>query len=167
MSEIVVGTIKDLKEKGMYYMDSLDVKNQRTGFHILHGNQEQYLSFLQQWVTHNGIEHSYADFYGSHIRGEARDIIFSHCTCEQRKTLESLLHVQQDEEFIFVQLSPSIIDCLLAISYQELLFSSFYFTKEVSTIWSNYEGKFLCFTKEEKVQKKILKLAEKCGIYME
>lgn len=51
------------------------------------------------------------------------------------------------EECVYLRPDDAELRVLVALSYRELLFSTFYVPESEVTIWSNFGGEFLVFAK--------------------
>lgn len=156
--------------EGCLYIESLDI-SQNNGFTILDGSKENFLMFFTKLLEGKDETRGYIDFYFSRIKEDREEALYSQCSGPVRGILHQLfLEVRTkypNQEFVFVEMTRETLFCLLTISYEELLFSSFYFIHPTLTVWSNYNGRFLLFTKEEETKREAIILAEKCQLAVE
>lgn len=163
--------LQELKELGAVYVEELQIGQTGNSFHMLEGRKEEYYEFLNALVEKNGLDTSYGDFYYSRVEEHGREVLFMNCTMGEVRVLQELFfdakNEPQENPFLLIQLEERVLKALLEISYNELLFSSFYFPKVGCTIWSNYNGRFLVFTKEEAVSRQVEALALQYGLQFE
>lgn len=162
-------TVARLQQKNGIYIRTITQGMQQYHFNILEGTEEMHYQFLRELMEQNGAHGSYADFYYKRLDEDSKSLIKSHLKEEDSNLLKRLLQqgheTAGEEEFFIIELTPEILQLLLHLSYKELLFSTFYFTEMPCTIWSNYQGRFLIFTKEK--EEELLGNANKIGIAIE
>lgn len=67
--------------------------------------------------------------------------------------IESL---QLSAEDIFVRLNSELLEILLKLTVNEVLFSSFYFTKYPCVVWGNYGERYRVFLKDDFVMQTVM-----------
>lgn len=163
-------TWEEFHLEGGLYIESLDI-TQSNGFTILDGSKENFLMFFTKLLEGKEETRGYIDFYFSRIKEDREDALYSQCGGPVRGILHQLFGEVRakysEQEFVFVEMTRETLYCLLTISYEELLFSSFYFIHPTLTVWSNYNGRFLLFTKDEETKREACTLAEKCKLMVE
>lgn len=164
-------SLAELKAQGAIYVEDLHLGRNQFAFHVLAGSKEEYSMFFQRLIEQNGEENSYGDFYYKRVEDHGKEVLFSNSTIGEVRVMNEMFfdaHDRKDrEEFVLVQLEERVLKTLLSISYNELLFSSFYFISLGCTIWSNYNGRFLVFAKDESVSNTVEKVATECGLQFE
>lgn len=104
------------------------------------------------WMISLSKEHPlYADFYVGRITKES---LTAFKECLSNKEYAQLLNLltrckqQAEEEFLIFLPEENELELLIKMSYRGLFFSTFYMVQPAMTIWSNFDGEFLVFTKE-------------------
>ena len=164
-------SMSDLQELNGIYIRSITEGMQQYLYCILEGTKEQHYSLLNRLLETEGEHSAFADFYFKRLNPSNVELLRKHLSEEQSLLLDELIKEGQEggvkEEFLLLELTDEILRLLLHISFEELLFSSFYMTKCPCTIWSNYGGRFLVFTKEQEQIDKIMVLAKEIGMKIE
>ncbi len=127
---------------------------------ILKGDKAGYREFMSKVLSLNGKAESYADFYYQKLTGEQKEAFRNALTEEEL----AYFNGRTWRESIYFALDEELLNFLLDITMNELLFSTFYFTKYPCTVWGNYGLKFPLFFKNEQIRDRYLKLAEECGL---
>lgn len=144
-------TRKELEAAGGIYIEQVFPAMQEYKNKIVHGTYEEYEAYFLDLYRKYPV---YADFYYSKINKENIHLFKEQLVVDQIQELELLCKEGQESgqaEFVIFQPNEKQLRLLLQISYKELLFSTFYITKLPLTIWSNYDGEFVAFAKEEKI----------------
>lgn len=105
---------------------------------ILNGSIEEYHVFLRGLLRENGTQDSFADFYYSMVSEEARAMIMSVLTPEEKIIISSL----DTSDGIYYPLTEELLPVLLKLTSREILFSTFYFSKYPCTLWGNYDMQY-------------------------
>ncbi len=77
--------------------------------------------------------------------------------------MESIKDTLQGDT-IYFRLTKDIIPFITRLSTREVLFCTVYFTKYPFTIWGNYNKKFPCFYKADKVLDLYTDIAKECDV---
>lgn len=107
---------------------------------LLQKTPEEFLELLRQMISLNGAGRSYADFYWGRLSEEERGRVTSSfpqskkalwmdLTASMEIGVEDLYFSLEDDEFLLM---------LHYLTSEEILFSSFYFTRFPCTVWGNY-----------------------------
>ena len=165
-----------MKVSDLQNMDGIYIRTITEGMHdflyyIIEGTREQHYRLLAELVDLNKPQRSFADFYYKRINSSNIGLLKKHLNEEESILIDRLIqegHASgSEEEFYMVELTEKVLSLLLHISYTECLFSSFYFTKVPCTIWSNYRGRFLLFTREQEHCDLIMEMAKNIGLLVE
>ena len=73
----------------------------------------------------------------------------------ETKLVESLKLSSED---IFIRLNSELLEILLKLTSNEILFSSFYFAKYPCLVWGNYGHRYPIFFKDELAKQMIMEL---------
>ncbi|WP_300380830.1 hypothetical protein [Clostridium sp.] len=146
-------TLEDLKKQNIIYL-----KNVQEGFNkypnmILDGTEDHVNNAIRELVNKNGLENSYADFYYGKLDQESKNKVKGALNEKEIAFIESLKLMKED---IYFQLNSEILEILLKLTVNEVLFSSFYFTKYLCVVWGNYDKKYPVFFKDDSVMKIIM-----------
>lgn len=126
------------------------IENIQDGFNkypnlILEGTEEYINNAIKQLININGLENSYADFYYARLDQEGKNIVKAALDEKEIMVIESL---QLSSDKIFLGLNPELLEILLKLTANEILFSSFYFVKYPCVIWGNYGKRYPVFFKD-------------------
>lgn len=144
-------TREELEAAGGIYIEQVIYALQQYKNKTVHGTYEEYEAYFLDLHKRYPI---YADFYYNKINEENIDLFKEHLTVDQMQDLEVLCKEGKESgqaEFVIFIPNERQLRLLLLISYKELLFSTFYIMELPLTIWSNYDGEFVAFAKEEKI----------------
>lgn len=109
---------------------------------ILERTAEEYRTLFFELMAINGMSHSYADFYYGNLSSAEQEAFLSCLNENQRAYLNQITVVKGR---VYYPLNESLLIFLSDITAQELLFSTFYFTKYPCTVWGNYGLKYPIF----------------------
>lgn len=129
----------------------------------LSGDWDSYVQFFQEVLKINSPNKNYVDFYYHTLSQEEKDRFISSLSMQEIHILERY----QEEKEIFYDLKNQDIEFFLSISYKEILFSTFYFTKFPCTIWTNYNQRFLLFCRDTNDLKMYMNLANNYKLVIE
>ena len=147
--------LEELSKKNVIY-----IKNIQDGFNtypnkMLYGNEGQINNAIRQLFSVNGLENSYADFYYGSLNHEEKNRVKAALDEEEILVIDSLQLAPDD---IFVRLNSELLEILLKLTFNEVLFSSFYFAKYPCVVWGNYGKRYPVFFKDDSVMKKVIEL---------
>lgn len=88
------------------------------------------------------------DFYFANLDKTSKNTVLDYFI---KNNFNLYKKIQFNEGEIYYNISDfnEELDFILKISFEEVLFSTFYFNKPQITIWTNYDKKFILFTKED------------------
>ncbi len=163
--------VSELQKLNGLYIHNITEGMSQYLYYIVEGTEEQHYVFLAHLMEIGASYKAFADFYYKRINASNIKLLKKHLTEEESILLDSLIkkgyEAFREEEFLLVELTDEILKLLLHISYQECLFSSFYFTWPPCTIWSNYGGRFLLFAKEQEQCDQLIVAAKEIGMLIE
>ena len=133
MNEILIPiSNKEFKEKVTIRFNSINDGFNNYNNKTIEGNEEAFISFLQEAFELNGEDNSYVDFYYNVLNDEDKILL---------EEFEKNYH----EKNIYFKLTKESIPFITRLSTREILFSTIYFTKYPCTIWGNYNKSFPIF----------------------
>lgn len=137
-----------IKERILY------IKDINNGFstypyEIVEGNKEYLYKIIERFIEINGYENTYVDFYYSKLTKESKEIINNNLVSEEKRYLVNM-NIKEDE--IYFNLNKELFNILFKLTTNEILFSTFYFTKYKCSIWGNYNLRFPIFFKDENIK---------------
>lgn len=155
-------TKQEFIQRGGFYIDAIDItKNGK--FSIIEGTKEQFFKLFLHLLEKEEGTMGYMDFYYSRINEHNELALYQQCNRKTREVLQqlflSLRSKSLNDEFVFVEMTRETLYALLCVSFDELLFSSFYYINPTITIWSNYNGRFMVFHYNQDGKNKIMGLA--------
>ncbi|WP_313128645.1 hypothetical protein [Anaerocolumna sp.] len=135
-------TIEQLKEAGAIYLEHIQEGFEYYNYKVVSWNQEETCEHIRKLWLLNGPEHSFADFYYYRLDNEAKKKVNSILNEEEINYIKAISFSW--EEIIF-PLDEILINIIIKLNNTEMLFSTFYFTKEPCTLWGNYHGEYIVF----------------------
>lgn len=136
-------TREELIKKGGIYFGK--IQNGMTDYHW----ESRYFSpgkaadFIRQLWEKNGKENAYVDCYFPFLEEESQEMVLEALSLEQQEYLKKLTVGKDD---LFLPLDDMLLSIAVTLNDKELLFFSFYFTKEPCTVWGNYKQEYVIFT---------------------
>lgn len=146
-------SLEELKNKNVLYIENIQDGFDKYPNLILEGTEEFVNNSIRQLFIENGLENSYADFYYGRLDDDGKDKVKAALNEKEIMKVESL---QLSAEDIFVRLNSELLEILLKLTANEVLFSSFYFTKYPCLIWGNYDKKYPVFFKDDSVMQTVI-----------
>lgn len=147
-------SLENLKKKDVIYIDNIQEGFNKYPNLMLEGTEEYVNNAIRKLATENGYENSYADFYYGRLDEEEKNIVKAALNEKEIMIIESL---ELSSEDIFVRLNSELLEILLKLTANEILFSSFYFTKYPCLVWGNYDMKYPVFFKDDSVKTAVTK----------
>lgn len=135
-------TYEDLNRKGAVMVPDLGYGFAHYPYELLRGTPACLREFLLNQIKRNGWEHSFVDFYYGELTKEEQDNVGALLEEEQRQYLSRL---DPHKGALYYPLSPELFEITFLLSIREGLFSTFYFTNQPCTVWSNYNQRFVVF----------------------
>ena len=152
MNEIKI-SLEEFKKKNIIYLDKIQDGFNKYPNVMLEGTEEYVNDAIRKLFKENGIDNSYADFYYGRLDQEAKNKVQDALNKEEIDFIESL---QLNENEIFLRLNQKLLEILLKLTGNEVLFSSFYFAKYPCIVWGNYDKKYPIFFKDKSVMKIVM-----------
>ena len=152
MNEIKI-SLEEFKKKNVIYLDKIQDGFNKYPNIMLEGTEEYVNDAIRKLFKENGIDNSYADFYYGRLDQEAKNKVQDALNKEEIDFIESL---QLNENEIFLRLNQKLLEILLKLTGNEVLFSSFYFAKYPCIVWGNYDKKYPIFFKDKSVMKIVM-----------
>lgn len=125
----------------------------------IEGNEEEFISFIEQAFEINGEENSYVDFYYNLLQEEDKKRLKDLITEEDREILKDFEEGYKEKN-IYFRLTKESIPFITRLCTREILFSTIYFTEYSCTIWGNYNKSFPIFYNDEKDMEVYLNIAK-------
>ena len=145
--------LEELKKENVIYIENIQEGFSKYPNTMLEGTEEYVNNAIRQLFNVNGLENSYADFYYGRLDKEAKNIVKSALDKKEIMVIESLNLSAED---IFVRLNPELLEILLKLTVNEVLFSSFYFAKYPCVVWGNYGKRYPVFFKDDSVMQTVM-----------
>lgn len=134
-----------LKEHGALLVTNVQDAMEQHPHEILSRTPEEYLQWLRKLALKSWETGCFADFYFGRLTGEEQAAVLSWLPAGSR---EYVLSLDAGPDDLYYQLDgpddPGLA-ILADLSARELLFSTFYFTRPVCTVWGNYGLKYPVF----------------------
>ncbi len=135
-------TTEELKKRGGLYFERIQEGLDTCSWEQMYLSPRMAMEYLRKLREKNGPENSFADCYYPYLEEESKEKVRQALTGEEAAYLDGLGSGKEDLIF-------PLDDMLLAIGTKlndrELLFFTFYFTKDPVTVWGNYKQEYICF----------------------
>ncbi len=102
---------------------------------------KNYKLFIKMMIEEN--KKSFLDFYFSNIQENEKQLFYNFNNYDN--ILKRFKFEKDKIYFDINNLDDEIIDFIIEISYEEILFSTFYFEEPKITLWTNYNKQFILF----------------------
>ena len=145
--------LEELKKENVIYVENIQEGFNKYPNSMIEGTEEQINNAIRQLFIVNGLENSYADFYYGRLNQEEKNRVKAALDEKEIMVIESL---QLSAEDIFVRLNSELLEILLKLTVNEVLFSSFYFAKYPCVVWGNYGKRYPVFFKDESVMQTVI-----------
>lgn len=142
--------IQQLMAENALLISNISQGFQHYPYKVLYHTADEYLKLLKHMTAINSPGHSYVDFYFGRLSEEEKNRICSRICPSWQSAIHSL---KLSPDQIYFQLEDEhdlFLEILSGLSAEELLFSTFYFTKYPCTLWTNYGLKYPLFYQSEK-----------------
>lgn len=145
--------LEELKKKNVIYIDNIQQGFNKYPNLMLEGAEEHINNSIRQLFIANGLENSYADFYYGRLDEDEKNRVKAALNEKEITIIESL---QLSAEDIFIRLNSEILEILLKLTANEVLFSSFYFSEYPCLVWGNYDKRYPVFFKDDSVMNTVI-----------
>ncbi|PRR81633.1 hypothetical protein [Clostridium vincentii] len=145
--------LEELKKKNIIYIESIQEGFNKYPNTMLDGSEEQVNTAIRQLFNINGLDNSYADFYYGRLNQQEKNRVQAALDEKEVMVIESL---QLSTDDIFIQLNSELLEILLKLTANEVLFSSFYFAKYPCLVWGNYGKRYPVFFKDDSVMQIVI-----------
>ena len=139
-------TLGQLINKGAIYFARIEEGFADYSYQIIEGSEAELKAYLTDLIHENGWENSWVDFYYGRLKEDEKERVSAFLTDEEKQFLES---VNLGKEDLYFALTEELFEVTFRLSVTEMLFSTFYFTKEPCTVWSSFEKKILRFSQHK------------------
>lgn len=125
--------------------------------------EKNITKFMEEAIILNGEDNSYVDLYFSTLEKEDKERLIGLLEEKDKEIMESIKEILQ-EDTIYFRLTKDIIPFITRLSTREVLFCTVYFTNYPITIWGNYNKKFPCFYRDDKILDLYNDIAKECNV---
>lgn len=136
-------TVEQLKAAGAIYFEHIQTGLDEYDFKVMKLNQEEAYETLKGLWTFNGDENTFVDFYYYQLDEEgkkkAESVLFS------REIHYLHTNPPANPKQVIFHLDEILLGIIIKLNYTEMLFSTFYFTKDPCTMWGNYNHEYVVF----------------------
>lgn len=155
-------TILELKERGAIYIPNIKEGFSHYRYETLRMDAQEAGDFFRKLWKENGNGNAFVDFYYFRLGEVSKQKVDSMLTEAEREYLHTLSekreylqtrqtereysnNLREDSENFIFTLEDTLLDIIVKLNAGEMLFSTFYFTKEKSTWWGNYNQEYIVF----------------------
>lgn len=125
--------------------------------------EKNIIKFMEEAIILNGEDNSYVDLYFSTLEREDKEKLIGLLEEKDKEIMENIKDILQ-EDTIYFRLTKDIIPFITRLSTREVLFCTVYFTNYPITIWGNYNKKFPCFYRDDKILDLYNDIAKECNV---
>ena len=124
------------------------------------GQFKDYKSFIKSLVEDNKL--SFFDFYFCNLQENEKQAFNK---INNYDNIIKRFKFNKDELYFNIEhIDDEVFEFILKISYEEILFSTFYFKDPAMLLWTNYNKEFILFFKDDRDILKYKKLSEKLNL---
>ena len=134
----------ELLKRGAIYFERIEEGFENYEVDYMEGTEEELYQALLSLFHKNGESDSFVDFYFFRLSDSEKVTVLDSLTIEERNYLSNL---ENNKISVFYPLDETLLGITAKLSAREILFSTFYFTKDPQTIWGNYQHKYPIFRK--------------------
>lgn len=139
-------TPEQLKLKGGIYFERIQQGMSLYNWESQFFSPRMAENYLRKLWIENGPEDSFVDCYYPFLEEESQEKVLSVLSEEHQEYMRNLAKNQSD---IMVPLDEDLLKIAVALNDTEMLFFTFYFTKNPCTIWGNYKQEYIIFSQKE------------------
>lgn len=135
-------SLEQLKQAGAIYFNKIEEGFEQYPYHILEAEEEQLKNGLKEKIKQNGEGHCFVDFYYGRLDKKEKERVDAVLTKAQRAYIDRM---QIGSDDLYFELTDELFEITFHLSVNECLFSTYYFTGNPSTVWSNYNKQLVVF----------------------
>ena len=139
-------TPEQLKQKGGIYFERIQQGMSLCNWESQFFSPKMAENYLRKLWIENGPEDSFVDCYYPFLEEESQEKVLSVLTEDQQEYLRTISEGQRD---LMLPMTEELLKIAVTLNDTEMLFFTFYFTKNPCTIWGNYKQEYLIFTQKE------------------
>lgn len=149
---MIKGFNKTIFDKyNLMYIDNVLYGIEKFNHICFTGEYKQYKNFIQILIKNN--EESFFDFYFANLKEDEKAHFFNN---KQYKNVLKKFYFEKDNIYFDTKhIDNEIFDFITKISFNQMLFSTFYFKNPSLILWTNYNKQFILFLKDDDIQKYI------------
>ena len=145
-------TTEELKERGAIYLDKITEGFQSYADVKLIMDEKRAYEHFRSLKKEYGADNSFADFYYFRLDEESREMVDEILTADEVGYLQILKPFEDEaEEEIIFPLDDRLLQIIVKLNAQEMLFSTIYFVqpdpegRKRTSWWGNYNHEYICF----------------------
>lgn len=149
---MIKGVNKSIFDKyNLMYIDNVLYGIENFNHICFTGKYEEYKNFIQFLIKNN--EQSFFDFYFANLKEAEKEYFLNN---QQYKNILTKFEFKKDNIYFDTKhIDQEIFDFITKISFEQMLFSTFYFKNPSLILWTNYNKQFILFLKDNDTQKYI------------
>lgn len=164
--------MRQIEEEQFLQQDILYFKHLQSGMNryywdVLEGRSESYLKLLKSIYELKEESKLYVDFFYNQLDAMAKKKLRDMLLPNEKIILQRLLQKHNSSNSVFYECDERWIEFFLQLSYREILFQTFYFSNPQITVWTNYKGKFIVFTKSQEDRELLREKIEEAGLSLD
>lgn len=132
----------ELLKRGAIYFERIEEGFETYEVDYMEGTEEELYQALLSLYHINGESDSFVDFYFFRLSEPEKVAVLESLTVEEKNYL---LALEDSNDSVFYPLDDMLLAITAKLSARELLFSTFYFSKEPVTVWGNYQHRYPVF----------------------
>lgn len=134
--------LSELLKRGAIYLNRIEEGFDTYQVDSIEGTEEELYHILLSLYQQNGECDSFVDFYYFRLSESERLEVVKSLSQEE---VDYITTLENDKESVFYPLDEMLLGITAKLTAREILFSTFYFTKQPMTVWGNYGHKYPVF----------------------
>lgn len=151
-------TPEELKARGGIYFDKIQNGMAEYDWDSQFFSPRMAQNYLRKLWEENGPENSFVDCHYPFLEKESQEKVLAVLKPEQQEYLKRMAEKDCD---LLQMLDEELLSIATTLNDREMLFFSFYFTKNPCTIWGNYKQEYLIFQRKKTEAENLPKDAKK------
>lgn len=134
--------LSELLKRGAIYLNRIEEGFDTYQVDSIEGTEEELYHILLSLYQQNGECDSFVDFYYFRLSESERLEVVKSLSQEE---VDYITTLENGKESVFYPLDEMLLGITAKLTAREILFSTFYFTKQPMTVWGNYGHKYPVF----------------------
>lgn len=155
--------LNSFKQKNFIYFENIQDGFDKFNHICFTSDFTSFKNFVYEVIKSTKGE-KFFDFYFANLNETSKNKILEYSTKHNINLTKEFEFSKNHIYYNVDDFNKEILDFILQISFDETLFSTFYFSKPYFTIWTNYDKKFVLFGTDKQDLLTYKNIAEKLNL---